>query len=814
VTLAALSAAGFLAWLCAAAPVSPPASSSSRAELAAPTDVRIEGDVTYQPGTGRLLVENGAVLRRGAVTIRARSATFDPATGEVRAAGGALLTDPTRVVSADAIRAVLGGEWEAEGVVAFVKDAPVDLSGAATVEEARCAGRNRLSFSGARLQGEAEGDFTLDAARITLCDCPGGAAPSWEITARRADVRPGERAILSWPVLRITPPSMSMIFPKSPGAVDRTVPVLALPWLYVPLGDRQTGLLLPEVRSTAATGFAVSQPLFVTLGRSADATLTADFASGRTRSDVAKGEPAVRGPGARLELRWAPAVDADGRVELAWVYDLDDEGAELPADLPRGEHGNRFALTGGHRQRLSDRTTLSAALRLVGDPVWVRDFTSDVLGRTVDYRRSELLVSRRGDDLVLEGGANYLQPLRPGGILRSDGEHYGLFGSALDGASRWPGLSATLVPVAVGPLRLAARTGLARYAPVSGVRDASGGLAPEPRTAATRADAEVELSAPLLLGGIVSLVPYARGATAGYALESGDAPLASVWGVAGASLGTEVSRRYGRLRHAISPRIEWRAGTDVAGDDLPFLAYDARDRTGAGLLASGPPGAWSQLRGGVESRLGAGASDVLRLALWQDYDVSAGRFAETTAAAAVRAGPLGADAHARFLAFDGREEPATTKDASRFLGHFTELRAALSLSDRRGDSLHAGFFSVGAGGSGQLLAGLDPLFDLRAAPVDAGTFATAGARAVAGPATFGYDALLPGSRTIVAACTPGGGERTVSAFQVRQHTASFAWDSPCRCFRLAALVSVDDCGNSSYRAMIDLSRLGEAGAVR
>jgi LPS-assembly protein len=121
---------------------------------------------------------------------------------------------------------------------------------------------------------------------------------------------------------------------------------------------------------------------------------------------------------------------------------------------------------------------------------------------------------------------------------------------------------------------------------------------------------------------------------------------------------------------------------------------------------------------------------------------------------------------------------------------------------------------VGAGGSGQLLAGLDPLFDLRAAPVDAGTFATAGARAVAGPATFGYDALLPGSRTIVAACTPGGGERTVSAFQVRQHTASFAWDSPCRCFRLAALVSVDDCGNSSYRAMIDLSRLGEAGAFR
>jgi LPS-assembly protein len=797
VTIAALSAAGLLAWLCAAAPVSAPApAGGDRAAAAAdPTDVRIEGDVTYQPGTGRLLVENGAVLRRGVVTLRARSATYDPVTGEVRAAGGALLTDATRVISADAIRAVLGGEWEAEGVVAFVKDAPVDLSGVQTAEEGRCAGRNRLSLSGTRLQGDAEGDFALDAARLTLCDCPGGASPTWEITARRADVRPGERAILSWPVLRVTP---RFLF------VDRPVPVLALPWLYVPLADRQTGLLLPEIRSTAATGFRVAQPLFVTLGRSADATLTADWASGRARADVTAGKPAVRGPGARLELRWAPAADADGRVELAWVHDLDDE--------PLGEGGSRFALAGGHRQRLSRRTTLVAALRLVGDPVWVRDFTSDVLGQGVDYRRSDLLVSHRGDDLVLEGGANYLQPLRPGGVVAS--EEYGMFGSSLDVASRWPGVSAALVPVAVGPLRLAARTGLARYAPVSGVRDASAGFGREARTAATRGDAEVEISAPLLLGRVLSLVPYARGAAAGYALETGDAPLASAWAVAGATLGTEVSRTFGRLRHAISPRLEWRAGTDVAGDPLPSLAYDARDRTGAGLLASGPPGAWSQLRAGVESRLGSRAADVLRLALWQDYDVSGGRFAETTAAAALRAGPLGLDAHARFLAVDGREEAVAAESASRFLGRFTELRAAATLSDRRGDALHAGFLSVGAGGSGLLLAGRDPLFDLRAAPIDPSTYATAGARAVAGPATFGYDALMPGSATPVAACSPGGAPRSVSALHVRQHTASFAWDSPCRCFRLAALVTVDDCGDYSYRAMIDLARLGDTGAFR
>ncbi|HEY6098181.1 MAG TPA: hypothetical protein VIW03_02045, partial [Anaeromyxobacter sp.] len=141
-------------------------------------DVHIEGDVTFQPGAGTILVEHGAVLRRGAVTIRARSATYDPATGEVRATGGVLLTDPTRAIRADAIRAVLGGDWEAEGVVAFVKDVPVDLGAVDTIEAARLRGRNRLSFSGSRLRGDPAGRFRLDDARLTLCDCPGGCAPS------------------------------------------------------------------------------------------------------------------------------------------------------------------------------------------------------------------------------------------------------------------------------------------------------------------------------------------------------------------------------------------------------------------------------------------------------------------------------------------------------------------------------------------------------------------------------------------------------------------------------------------------------------
>ena len=89
---------------------------------------------------------------------------------------------------------------------------------------------------------------------------------TWALRARSADVIPGDRAILTWPVLYV-----------------HAVPVLPLPWLYVPLGERQTGLLFPEIASTAATGFAFSQPLYVTLGEHADLTLSPGWAFGPSR---------------------------------------------------------------------------------------------------------------------------------------------------------------------------------------------------------------------------------------------------------------------------------------------------------------------------------------------------------------------------------------------------------------------------------------------------------------------------------------------------------------------------------------------------
>jgi LPS-assembly protein len=438
---------------------------------------------------------------------------------------------------------------------------------------------------------------------------------------------------------------------------------------------------------------------------------------------------------------------------------------------------------------------------VAGDPVWVRDMTADVLGRSLPYRRSDLLASHRRSDVVAEAVGSFAQPLRPDGLVA--GEPAGTLGAGLGGASRWGLGSATLLPFAAGPLQLSGRAGAARFGPGSGARDVVG------RPAATRADARAELGAPVLVGGAVTVAPFVRGAALGYAFDDGGDPAASAWGIAGAVVQTELSRRRGAVRHAIAPRLEWRAGTGAAGEVLAVPAYDAFDRSSApGFLLSAAPGPFQQLRGAVETRLERGGADLARLELGQDVDLRAGRLAETFAALGVAAGPVSGSARASFFT-DGRGLPAPSPRIPSDLDRFTELRADLSVRNRRGDGFRAGFLAVGPGGSGALVVGIDPLFDVRPAPLEAAAAATAGVHATVGSARLAYEALLPGRAAFVPRCE-GDGERRVGALQVQQHTGSVAWESSCRCFRVLALARVSDCGERSYSVSFDLAGVANA----
>ncbi len=282
-------------------------------------DARVDAaTAVYDLASGTYRLEGGVVIARGLVRLRAGSARFDPRTNVVDAAGGVLLTDASRAVAAEGIHAVLDGDFEASQVLVWLKDGPVDLSGATSAAEAGGCGRNALTARAARVAGGRSGVLTLEGARVTPCDCAGG-APSWELRAEAAVVHPGERVVLTWPVLYVTPRFL---------LVDRPVPVFTFPWVSLPLGDRVTGLLAPQMGTSGPTGLTLAQPVFVTLGQSADVTVTPRWVFGRARDQVAEGKPSARGLGGTLEGRWAPAPGAAGRLELDLLWDVDrDVGA-------------------------------------------------------------------------------------------------------------------------------------------------------------------------------------------------------------------------------------------------------------------------------------------------------------------------------------------------------------------------------------------------------------------------------------------------------------------------------------------------------
>lgn len=815
---------------------------------APPLEVLEAGEVDYDVATGRGVARGGVVLRRGAVFLRSETAAYDTRTGDVDAAGSVLLTEPGRAVAASRMHAVLDGPYKARDVVAFLKGTPLDLSTCRTLDEARGRGLNRLTLHGGVVHGETGApDFEIEHANITLCDC-GAEPPSWEIHAHHADVIPGKRALLTWPVIYLRP--------WLPYVGGVTVPVLVLPALYLPLGERQTGLLFPVLNFGGQVN-GVSQPLFITLGRSWDATVTADYNFGGATERV-------KGPGTSLQLRWAPVEGASGQIQFSLLHG-GIGGWPGGVALPPG--GYRLALSGFHRQRFSDRTYFAAELGLIGDPLWVQDLTGDALLRGNEYRRSAVALTHRTDDLLLEADAAYHLPLAHLDSGSAQRGPYGVFGADLKTFHRLPSASLSLLPTPVaGPLHAGGFLSVSRFAPLYGVTgdqgvngigpgergwgaegsppdagegdgrwEGPGPGGPGERLAASRLLARLELNAPLRWRAL-SVEPWAAATAAGYAFEAGPDPQLDARAAGGLALSTEIGRTFGtgdaRIRHAIEPRVEWRGGTGQAGPALPNYAYDeldvalpARVVNAQGLVTpqrtlSATPGSFSQVRLTLRNRLIAPAGHLsnafLELTLGQDLDAAAGRASETWAQGALRLPFLSLDARAGFRAFGATTPAGTPENApSSRLDAFTELAGAVTFFDRRGDNLHATFTALGAGASPRVMAGLEPFFDPRPFAADAFALGSVGAGTHLSGATISYDALFYG-RELAAAPVCANGSTKSREPHVYQHQASFVWDSPCHCWKAGFSAILNECDDHPrFQLIVDLSSIaaGTSGAL-
>ncbi|MDO5633124.1 MAG: LPS assembly protein LptD [Paracoccus sp. (in: a-proteobacteria)] len=193
--------------------------------------------------------------------------------------------------------------------------------------------------------------------------CASDPTPLWEIRARSithdAD---RQELILEHPQLRAF-----------------GVPVAAVPFTISapdPTVERKTGLLRPSLRTTSGLGFGVKIPYFITLGRSADVTLTPYLSASRTRT---------------LEARYRQAF-SNGALQLDGAISRDD----LEPGTTRGYLFGvaEFDLPRGYRlglqlQHASDRAYLLDYDVTDADRLWS--------GITLDrVRRDKLFVARIG----------------------------------------------------------------------------------------------------------------------------------------------------------------------------------------------------------------------------------------------------------------------------------------------------------------------------------------------------------------------------------------------------------------------------------
>ncbi len=696
---------------------------------------------------------------------------------------------------------------------------PEALEQARTPAAARALGKTVLRLEGNHLTRDGP-RWTADALTLVPCDCD-FEHPSWKVRSSTAtlDTEAERISVLS------------------PTVWVKGVPVLWLPWLSLPTTDRQTGLLFPHPSFTALNGFGLEQPVFVTLGRSADVTLTPGLYTG------GGGVYGVQGPRLGAELRYAPSRRTSGQATVGLLYDFRPQRDPVVPTLTTGRaRGWRGEASWQHAQDFGGGAGVRVDASAHSDGYWQRDLVTDVIAREAGYLRSAATLFHRGADHLLGLDVVLRQDLQWGydalGFAPSvAGSTAPRFGPAT--LQRLPGLqfSLPLKPLA-GPLAFSLEASAVRHSPLWTHTGDEGAAANEGRGTYGRLpfDAPVEPSppsveclrqqlyfpfaspggaGPLLDPGCITAAEKAGQGDRLYqpgerearlrldvlprlslAAAPGDAVSLSAWAgwrqgvwlgevtgrtshrgypVLGARAATELARRFEGpgLRHAIEPAVELRAVPVVVGTQPD--PYDARR-----VPVPAPYDEVDTAIPDLRPRAQAVAELRQRLTRLDGREVLRLDLGQGVALV----GPDGARAAESYGAFSATLGPLRAGAGARLdplSGQLTRLSASLGLDVPRGGASLA-YDELLDDGTNRARAPLDLLFGdaAGASSTSRAQLLTAGARWRLGDFALRYDAVLFNRAWPQ---PDGSAPRPLS---LTQHTLSVAWTPACDCWRVEA----------------------------
>lgn len=428
----------WLRWLLSAAVLSAAAAGAQTTELTLTAE-----RLLHDGQARRTIAEGNARLVTDGAAVNAERIVYDQERQRIVAVGHVVARiaqsgTPTAIL-ADVAEFRLEGEQIVEVHLldgkAFAKaEANVPkLLAAETLKELDAAGASTMLMSGNHFVRVDDG-WRMEHLELTPCDCDLN-SPSWSIRAPEAVInQAADRVAVRWPVPWIK---------KLPVVGELPLPITS-PWLSLPLGNRATGLLFPRPGSTILNGFSFEQPVFVTLGRSADLTLTPGFFFGGprevdrfglvNRQDLGRGftsfwrngesdlspvqyqQPfGIQGPRLLSEFRYVLSPRAQGRATLGLLYDLRDQRDPGNAGLAIGRaRGLRGEASLFHTQDFGGGWATRVDLSAYSDGYYQRDVTPDVIAREAGYLRSSAVLLHRGDDHLVTLDAVLRQDLTAG----------------------------------------------------------------------------------------------------------------------------------------------------------------------------------------------------------------------------------------------------------------------------------------------------------------------------------------------------------------------------------------------------------------
>ena len=644
--------------------------------------------------------------------------------------------------------------------------------------------------------------WQVEQVSLTPCDCD-VSNPSWAIRARTADIDLDARRATLWlPV-------------AGPHAASWGVPfTLGLP-ISIPLSDRQTGLLFPKLTFAGNSGFGVETPVFITLGRSADLTITPGYFGGAfTSADggwpTTPTTTGIQGPRLNTEFRYAPAQDVSGRVVLGLLYDLKRTRDPVDANATDGGmRGLRGEASWSHVQNFGHGFGARVEAQAHSDGYYWRDGVIDVVAREAGYLRSTANVFHKGPGHLVSLETTLRQDIqwgydlfRPTALLPTTPT----FGP--NTLQRLPAvtLSVPTTPL-VGPLAVDLEADFVRLAPLSGKTGDEGVLANEGRTF----DGGVELTAEQLRTNLYLPSGDKRDAGMGDGVyqpgerqprdrlnlfprlwatwRPGDVMSVAAWvgwrqnvwlsettgafdwrGYPVASLRgeTELAGRFGAFEHVIRPSVELRT-VPVVLRSSDIAPYDEVDRSVVDATAH------VQLVAELSQRLlhreAGGVTESLRLDVGQGVELLNPHWGELYGRLSGRVAWLSGSVQARF-------DPAQNL--------LTRLSASAGLDTGTGWGASASYENLLDDGTNRTRQPLDLLFG---APVPVGAalpsraqLLSAQARARISTVSLRYEALFLNRDWSL---TPVPDQRLTFG----QHTLGVGWSPNCDCFRLEATVS-------------------------